>query len=74
MRCVLHVVQLEPQNLQLIPPAAGAFWTPLKTPAYDKSLPAQAVLYSDEEKAAQREACIRQYDALHEAMAAGKDG
>ncbi len=55
-----------------MPPIAGAFWTPKQPPAYDKSLPAHPVTYSEEEKAAQRAAYQKQHQGLKDAIGAGE--
>ena len=66
------VEQVEPSDLKLVPPIAGAFWTPKQPPTYDKSLPVYTVVYSEEEKAAQRAAYAKHLQGLKDALAAGE--
>ena len=68
------LVQVEPSDLKLVPPIAGAFWTPKQPPPYDKSLPAFAVEYSQEDKAAQRAAYAEHLQGLKDALAAEQPG
>ena len=66
--------QVDLADLRLVPPIAGAFWTPLQPPPYDSTLPLYPVTYSDSEKQAQREACVKECQGLKDAIAAGKSG
>ena len=66
--------QVDLADLRLVPPIAGAFWTPLQPPPYDPTLPLYPVTYSDSEKQAQREACVKECQGLKDAIAAGKRG
>ena len=66
--------QVDLADLRLVPPIAGAFWTPLQPPPYDPTLPLYPVMYSDSEKQAQREACVKECQRLKDAIAAGKNG
>ena len=65
-------VQVDWSDVKLVPPSAGAFWTPRKPPPYDSTLPAYPVVYSEEEKTAQREAYQTHSQGLKDAIAAGK--
>lgn len=66
--------QVDLADLRLVPPIAGAFWTPLQPPPYDPTLPLYPMAYSDEEKQAQREAFDKERQGLMDAIAAGKSG
>jgi len=55
-----------------VPPIAGAFWTPKQPPPWDPTLPAHTVIYSQEEKAAQREAYDQHLQGVKDAIATGK--
>ena len=66
--------QVDLADLRLVPPIAGAFWTPLQPPPYDPALPLYPVTYSDSEKQAQREAYVKECQGLKDAIAAGKCG
>ena len=66
------MLQVESTDLMLVPPIAGAFWAPRKLPPYDTTLPAYPVVYSEEEKAAQRGAYQTHFRGLKDAIAAGK--
>ncbi|CAL5222169.1 g4495 [Coccomyxa viridis] len=63
--------QVESSDLRLVPPIAGAFWTPKQPPAYDKSLPVYPVVYEEDEKAAQRAAYDEQLCGFKDALANG---
>lgn len=65
-------MQVDSSDLKLVPPTAGAFWTPRKPPPYDPTLPVYPVVYSEEEKTAQREAYQTHLQGLKDAIAAGK--
>lgn len=66
--------QVESSDLKLVPPIAGAFWTPKQPRPYDQSLPTYTVTYSEEEKAAQRQAYDEHVQGLKDALAAGQPG
>ena len=66
--------QVDLANLRLVPPVAGAFWTPLQPPPYDPTLPIYPVAYSDSEKQAQRNAYLKECQGLKDAVAAGRSG
>ena len=66
--------QVNLADLRLVPPIAGAFWTPLQPPPYDPALPLYPVTYSDSEKQAQLEAYVKECQGLKDAIAAGKSG
>jgi len=68
----VRYLQAHTSDLKLVPPIAGAFWTPKKPPPYDPSLPAYPVTYSEEEKAAQREAYDKHAQGVKDAIAGGK--
>ena len=67
----MPVQQVESSDLRLVPPIAGAFWTPKQPPAYDKSLPVYPVVYEEDEKAAQRAAYDEQLCGFKDALANG---
>ena len=64
-------MQVDASDLKLIPPAAGAFWTPKKPPPYDPTLPNYPVVYSEQEKDTQRKAYEMHHQGLKDAIAAG---
>lgn len=63
--------QVDSEDLRLVSPIAGAFWAPKRPVPYDPSLPARLVVYSDEEKQAQRDAYTKELQGLKDIMAQG---